>query len=827
MTFQKVRTILKQALKEAEIEIIADSPDISDDELREALSRAKELILEEMGVDVQEFFEYEESLKEIGREKGRKKREEFETKLSDLEERVISQIPEIPDAPEPIIKTEVVKEIVKEVTKEVHKPQIIETVERVVDNGRIDDLEEDVKADIFNLQSTVSNLSGELMKLSPLKDIDISDYKKLVSGEFADKLHRHYFPEPTTIITGGNASDVEQRLSERIQALEDDESTAEVNKIIAGTGITISPITGIGNVTITNSLDLSGYVPYTGANANVDLGTHTLTAGTATLYGGTDNNIKIGGKYCSATGKNALAIGNGHAGDYTIASDNFALAIGAYAHATANSAFAMGNQAIASGITSFAMGVFAQAIGAGSISFGVDTWCYGDKGIVIGNYSFVGSDATNSIAVGQYACALNANEINFSNLDYTYGTENDMGGYTQLDIYNGLADFQGNSISCVSLTETTPTLLKLDQTTPQTITATDTTITASDEIYFGDATDSFKIKKDTIQGILDLTPAPDLSAYLPKDGATTGATSQSQIFTNGITLNATSIVTDTTTGLKIGTGTTQKIGFYNNTPIVKPTATTDLGTVLSNLGLRAAGTAYPITTSGTSTFSGTLKHSGSTLSFYNATGITKPAATVDLGTVLSNLGLRTAGTAYPLTTSGAVNLSGIAIIDRTDTEALLVRKASDGGDVFTVDTTNSKIIVGGATHQIGFTGDEGMLVLTTDVVTCNDDFKIASDTLGLWVGAGADAKIIYDGTNMVIDPKVVGSGYLSILGSVVLDTNETLALSGTGYVDSPKYKAGGTNPVADGTYTVGIGGTTNGTITIKGGIITAVQEAVA
>jgi len=62
--------------------------------------------------------------------------------------------------------------------------------------------------------------------------------------------------------------------------------------------------------------------------------------------------------------------------------------------------------------------------------------------------------------------------------------------------------------------------LKLDQTTPQTITATDTTITASDEIYFGDATDSGLLKKDTVQGILDLTPAPDLSGYVPYTGAT-------------------------------------------------------------------------------------------------------------------------------------------------------------------------------------------------------------------------------------------------------------------------------------------------------------------
>ena len=36
----------------------------------------------------------------------------------------------------------------------------------------------------------------------------------------------------------------------------------------------------------------------------------------------------------------------------------------------------------------------------------------------------------------------------------------------------------------------------------------------------------------------------------------------------------------------------------------------------------------------------------------------------------------------------------------------------------------------------------------------------------------------------------------------------------------------GTPPVADGTYTVGIGSTQNGTITTKGGIITAIQEAI-
>lgn len=58
------------------------------------------------------------------------------------------------------------------------------------------------------------------------------------------------------------------------------------------------------------------------------------------------------------------------------------------------------------------------------------------------------------------------------------------------------------------------------------------------------------------------------------------------------------IVFGTATGTKIGISTSEKIGFYNSTPIVQPAATLDLGVVLSNLGLRAVGTAYPITTSG-------------------------------------------------------------------------------------------------------------------------------------------------------------------------------------------------------------------------------------
>lgn len=62
------------------------------------------------------------------------------------------------------------------------------------------------------------------------------------------------------------------------------------------------------------------------------------------------------------------------------------------------------------------------------------------------------------------------------------------------------------------------------------------------------------------------------------------------------------IAVGTATGTKIGTATTQKLGFFNATPIAQVANTTEIGAVLSSLGLRASGTAYPITTSGAITF---------------------------------------------------------------------------------------------------------------------------------------------------------------------------------------------------------------------------------
>lgn len=64
---------------------------------------------------------------------------------------------------------------------------------------------------------------------------------------------------------------------------------------------------------------------------------------------------------------------------------------------------------------------------------------------------------------------------------------------------------------------------------------------------------------------------------------------------------------------------------------------------------------------------------------------------------------------------------------------------------------------------------------------------LETDNDKFYLGAGKDASIYYDGTNMIIDPKVVGSGYLSILGDVVSSGNidaQTFSVNSTAGADA-------------------------------------------
>lgn len=87
--------------------------------------------------------------------------------------------------------------------------------------------------------------------------------------------------------------------------------------------------------------------------------------------------------------------------------------------------------------------------------------------------------------------------------------------------------------------------------------------------------------------------------------AAVNAWSAANTFSAGITLNTVGltitnvdVILGTGSGTKFGTSTSQKLAFFGSTPTTQPIATLELGTVLSNLGLRASGSAYDITTTG-------------------------------------------------------------------------------------------------------------------------------------------------------------------------------------------------------------------------------------
>lgn len=151
------------------------------------------------------------------------------------------------------------------------------------------------------------------------------------------------------------------------------------------------------------------------------------------------------------------------------------------------------------------------------------------------------------------------------------------------------------------------------------------------------------------------------------------------IFNNNINLTGLSIATGTGAGLglTIGTTTTSRLGFYGATPVAQRSATTDLGDVLSNTGLRAAGTAYPITTSGAINFTGAFSTSNlksgyvAKTSTYTITtsdytiDCTSGTFTVTLPTAVGNAGriyvVRNGGTGtITIACNGAQTINGVA-----------------------------------------------------------------------------------------------------------------------------------------------------------------------
>ena len=102
--------------------------------------------------------------------------------------------------------------------------------------------------------------------------------------------------------------------------------------------------------------------------------------------------------------------------------------------------------------------------------------------------------------------------------------------------------------------------------------------------------------------------APDTNLY--RTSANVLQTDDSLVVGTNLTVNGSTVTLDeavnvvlgTTTGTKFGTATSQKIGFFNATPVVQPTSSTALVAALQSLGLIGSGTySGDIVTTGTVT----------------------------------------------------------------------------------------------------------------------------------------------------------------------------------------------------------------------------------
>ena len=113
-------------------------------------------------------------------------------------------------------------------------------------------------------------------------------------------------------------------------------------------------------------------------------------------------------------------------------------------------------------------------------------------------------------------------------------------------------------------------------------------------------------------------------------------------------------------------------------------------------------------------------------------------------------------------TNGSRRINGQVIIDYTGTEALLVRKNNDGGDVFTVNTSTAGVSLAGTLGVTGNTTITGTVGITGDTTIDGKQIIDVTDTEALLVRKNADGGDVFvvDTTNNNIELPT-GSAYLA------------------------------------------------------------------
>jgi hypothetical protein len=211
---------------------------------------------------------------------------------------------------------------------------------------------------------------------------------------------------------------------------------------------------------------------------------------------------------------------------------------------------------------------------------------------------------------------------------------------------------------------TSPTLIAPNLGTPASGVATNLSGTAP-LLTAGNVTTNANLTGAVVSSgnatLLGTFTSANLSGALSDETGTGAAVLATNPTLGGITMaDATNIALNTTTGTKIGTATTQKLGFYNAAPVVQQTG--DIVTALSNLGLVTNGT---VIATQNANLTGPITSVGNTTSVASQTG-TGSKFVMDNSPTLVNPTIGTVGSAVAAIIRNSQS-AGTALIAKTNT----------------------------------------------------------------------------------------------------------------------------------------------------------------
>lgn len=186
--------------------------------------------------------------------------------------------------------------------------------------------------------------------------------------------------------------------------------------------------------------------------------------------------------------------------------------------------------------------------------------------------------------------------------------------------------------------------------------------------------------------------------------------------------DGTNLVVGASTGTKIGTATSQKIGFYNSTPIVQPSG--DVVTALTNLGLVATPT---VTATTNANLTGPITSSGNATSIASQTGtgtkfVMSVSPTMTGTTTTGNLTLGTAGNKISITTGSNASAGTGTLTGGTVTISTTAVTANSL--IFLTDTASSITNVGTLTVSAKTAGTSFVVTSTLALDTSTFNWLI-------------------------------------------------------------------------------------------------------